>query len=162
MGHPWSRAVLEGRRCQPATRCGGHQSVLDQVSQVRWQLYTEGNPCQVGGTGCGLLYLLGMPWDASTPAVLGRSCSPASQSCCSASPASVCSQKTPITGASSALRDCKKTSPNSGKMERKPPHPRPCLRQAGGVVRAHFHYRKLPHPRRRGTRSNVQGLMQKH
>lgn len=71
------------------------QVVLDQVTQERGQLCgwelgeewgTQGNPSQVGGTGSGLLYLLGMPWDASTPAVLGRSCSPPSQSCCSASP----------------------------------------------------------------------------
>lgn len=91
--------------------------MLAQVTQVRWQLCgwelgqewgTEGNPCQVEGTGCGLLYLLGMPWDASTPAVLGTSCLPASQSCCSAPPASVCSQKIPIIGASSALRHRKK------------------------------------------------------
>lgn len=46
-------------------------------------------------------------------------------------PASVCSQKIPIIGASSALRDCKKkASPNPGNMGRNPP-PLQTLFEAG-------------------------------
>lgn len=55
-----------------------------------------------------------------------------------------------------------RSQPKSRENRRETPPPQTLFEAGRRAARAHFHYRKPLHPRRRDARANVQGLMQKH
>lgn len=147
MEHPRNKPLLGGTGCQPAACLGGHPWVLGQA----WQ---QAQGWELGQGGCRRKPMSGrrdrLQEHHGTPAPeLCRAGHAHGQSRAAAAhpPLQSAAKNIPLTGASSALQGCRKAAQTQRKWEGKPPQPSPCLRQAGGVVRTHFHYRKPLHPR---------------